>query len=105
MIEKLPSWETDPGVAKCQSCSRPMTALEDFGSVSAGERSEKYCNCCLQDGHWIEPDVSMQELIDRCVEIWVENEISTREDAADYFAHLFPTLERWNEQPAARAAT
>ncbi len=79
----------------CQSCSRPFDTLADTGTQQDGSPSPDYCSCCLQAGQWTEPDIRMQELIDRCIDIWVKHHVAGRADANAHFARLFPTLKRW----------
>lgn len=95
MTLKLPAWETDPNTLRCQCCSRPMRVKEDYGTSADATPSTDYCDCCLVEGRWVEPDVTMQELIDRCVQIWVDHDIANEVEARTYFEQLFPTLMRW----------
>ena len=34
----------------CQSCSTPLTKLEDFGTEADGSKSMDYCCSCYNDG-------------------------------------------------------
>ena len=91
----LPAWETDPEVARCECCSRPMMNAGAHGTIADGTPSADYCDCSLAQGNWIEPDVTMTELIDRCVDIWVKHDVTDEDEASGYFRELFPTLKRW----------
>ncbi len=95
MTFKLPTWETDSTTIRCQCCSRPMRSDQDYGTNEGATPSTEYCDCCLLEGRWVEVDVTMQELIQRCVKIWVEHDIVAEADARTYFEQLFPTLKRW----------
>ena len=97
MALQLPAWETDPDTNRCECCSRPMRSAHDFGTNKDGSVSQEYCDCCLADGNWLKPEVTMQELVDRCVDIWENNNIAIAEDARPDFNKLFPTLKRWQK--------
>ena len=79
----------------CQSCSRPFDTAADAGTNADGSRSLDYCSCCLQAGQWTEPDVSMQDLIERCIDVWITHNLASCADAKSHFTALFPTLKRW----------
>ena len=82
-------------ISACQSCSRPFTSPDDSGTNADGSPSERYCGCCLAAGQWVEPDVTMDALQERCIEIWVSHALASEAHAREHFAALFPTLERW----------
>lgn len=82
----------------CQSCSRPMIEPKDFGSEENGEKSAEYCSCCRLGGRWVEPAITMEQLVERCVRIWTENETASELDSSAYFSELFPRLKRWRKE-------
>ncbi|MDL2271290.1 zinc ribbon domain-containing protein, partial [Methanobrevibacter sp. OttesenSCG-928-I08] len=49
----------------CNSCGRPMIK-EDYGTNKDGSLNEDYCNECFKDGEFIEPDITLNEMIVRC---------------------------------------
>jgi hypothetical protein len=79
----------------CQSCAMPMKKPELFGTRADGARSEEYCTYCYQDGKFTEPDISMQEIIDRCVKIIGQRKLMTEDEARDMMTKAIPTLKRW----------
>jgi hypothetical protein len=81
----------------CQSCAMPMKKHELFGTMADGSKSEEYCTYCFQEGKFTEPDISMQEIIDRCVAIIGQRKIMTEDQARDLMTQAIPTLKRWRK--------
>ncbi|MFZ0449783.1 MAG: zinc ribbon domain-containing protein [Desulfatiglandaceae bacterium] len=81
----------------CQSCAMPMKKTELFGTRADGAKSEEYCTYCFQEGKFTEPDISMQEIIDRCVAIIGERNIMPEDEARDLMTKAIPTLKRWRK--------
>ncbi|WP_129045576.1 zinc ribbon domain-containing protein [Companilactobacillus metriopterae] len=48
----------------CQSCGMPLNS-ENLGTESDGSKSSKYCNYCYENGKFIEPDITIEEMISR----------------------------------------
>lgn len=84
----------------CQSCSMPLTTPEDFGTDKAGFRVNDYCRHCFSDGEFTEPDISMQEMLDRCVTIMDRQGIMRAPDARLLLSDVMPRLRRWHSQAA-----
>ncbi|WP_414044063.1 zinc ribbon domain-containing protein [Macrococcus sp. EM39E] len=51
----------------CQSCGMPLNLHgEDVnGTESDGSLSAKFCNYCYKDGKYIDPDITMSEMLIR----------------------------------------
>ncbi|MDY6989808.1 MAG: zinc ribbon domain-containing protein [Thermodesulfobacteriota bacterium] len=79
----------------CQSCAMPMEKPEMFGTLSHGSKSQQYCTYCFQEGAFTEPDISMQEMIDKCVAIMDQQNIMPKDQAQDLMAETIPFLKRW----------
>jgi len=98
-IEPQPEYgrpdRTSSDLPVCQSCSRPIETADEFGTELNGSRSTFYCSCCYENGVWLEPDVSMEELKQRCIDIWVDHSWAAEPEARKHFDALFPKLERW----------
>jgi hypothetical protein len=93
---------SEPRGPFCQSCSMPLRAPEDFGTDKAGFRVNDYCRHCFSDGAFTEPDISMQEMLDRCVAIMDQQGIMAASDARPLLADVMPRLRRWQTQAAGR---
>lgn len=83
-------------VKMCQSCGLPFNeehahfiAKEPDGSKSI------YCTNCYKDGKFIDPDLSMEEMIDMIVPILGKS--IGEEDARKVMTTLLPTLKRWKK--------
>ena len=79
----------------CQSCAMPMEKPEMFGTHADGSKSEEYCAYCFQEGKFTEPEISMQEMIDKCVTIMNQRKIMSEDKARDLMAKTIPSLNRW----------
>ena len=82
----------------CQSCAMPQEKPEMFGTNTDGSKSEEYCTYCFKNGKFTEPDISMQEMIDKCVTIMGQQKIMTEDQARDLMNITIPTLKRWKTE-------
>ncbi len=78
---------------QCQSCGMPLKKEEDFGTEKDGGRSEKFCSLCYENGGFIDPNITleeMQEIVDGALkdQHWPKflRKMATRQT---------PKLERW----------
>ena len=60
---------TQPQGPFCQSCAMPMTKLEDFGTNADSSQNQEYCHYCFQNGKFIEPNITMEQMIEKCAGI------------------------------------
>jgi hypothetical protein len=74
----------------------PMHKPHDFGSEADGSRSKEYCSFCFSDGQFTAPNATMQEMIDKGVEIVVRDGIMPAEMARAVMAQTIPGLRRWS---------
>lgn len=47
----------------CQSCGMPLKGNQ--GTEQDGSLSEKYCQLCYKDGTFVEPNITMKEMLER----------------------------------------
>lgn len=81
--------------AYCQSCGRPVRSKEDMGITLDGDRSEDYCKYCYEHGEFTEPDITLEEMINKTTALMVEK-MKLPGDMARGMAHgLLPKLKRW----------
>ncbi len=83
----------------CQSCAMPMTRPEAFGTDEIGQRVNDYCHYCYASGDFTEPNVTMQQMLNRCVAILAREAHVTEEEAHAIVSGQIPQLKRWR-QPA-----
>lgn len=79
----------------CQSCAMPLNKPEDFGTDPAGYRVNDFCRHCFADGAFIEPAITMQAMLDRCVEIMAQQHIMPEAQARALMTDVLPRLKRW----------
>ena len=73
----------------------PMAKPEDFGTDADGSRNEECCTHCFQSGEFTDPDLTMQQMIDKVAGFGAA-ELGMSEDEAKQMASSFiPTLGRW----------
>lgn len=81
----------------CQSCGMPLSKPNDFGTDADGLRVNDYCNFCFQNGVFTEPAITLQDMIDRCVAIVVQQGIMPKAQAKDVMTQMLPKLKRWQK--------
>ena len=81
----------------CQSCAMPMDRPELFGTEADGSPSTDYCTYCYQGGAFTEPDITMERMIDKCVEHMVEQNAMSEEKARALMAKHLPKMKRWKD--------
>lgn len=55
--------EDKPKFSKqCQSCGMPMQDGEVAGTQADGSKSLKYCSLCYENGRFITPDMTLDEM-------------------------------------------
>jgi Putative zinc ribbon domain len=84
-----------PPVPVCQSCGMPMSKPGDFGTLADGSPSAEYCGFCYAGGQFTAPNATLQEMIDKCVEIVVRDRIMPAPQARAVMAETIPGLRRW----------
>lgn len=79
----------------CQSCGMPLGKPEDFGTDAAGRPVTDYCHFCYTNGAFVNPDMSMQGMIDMCVDVMAKRGIMPQAQARVLMTDLIPKLKRW----------
>ena len=77
----------------CQSCSMPLQRPEDFGTNKDGSRNQEYCHYCFQNGAFVNPGSSMQEVID--ISAAAMRKMNMPEALIEQTKQYIPTLKRW----------
>jgi len=84
-----------PDVVYCQSCGMPMETSEDHGTEQDGVISEEYCRYCYQNGEFTNPEMTLQQMIDFNVRLFVEHMGWSEEDARAALTPFISSLKRW----------
>lgn len=79
----------------CQSCAMPMNSAEMFGTNTDGSRTQEFCKYCFQNGMFTAPNITVQEMIDKCVSIMSQQKIMPEDQARELMAKTIPNLNRW----------
>ncbi len=78
----------------CQSCGL-SNKLDERGTKADGTLSDDYCDGCIKDGEFIEPEITLKEMIEKSVPSTAKSRNMTMEEAKYYLETLLPTLRRW----------
>ena len=81
----------------CQSCGMPLTRSAELGTDSDGFRVENYCRYCYLDGHFTEPAITADDMLEHCVMLLRDSELMPESRARAQMAELLPTLDRWKK--------
>ena len=79
----------------CQSCGMPMMKAEDFGTNADDSINNNYCTYCFQKGEFTEPDITMEEMVDKCSEIFAQMKQIPVSEAKEMNMQMIPNLKRW----------
>lgn len=79
----------------CQSCGMPMKDHVDFGTNADGSMSDCYCTHCYQKGEFMEPDMCMDDMINKCTHMMTEMNMMSEDEARSMNMKLIPDLKRW----------
>ena len=80
--------------ANCQSCGMPLKRDEKSGGSDAdGSRSTKYCSHCYQNGEFLQPDITVEQMQQLVSEKLAEFHIP--KFLRGIFTKRIPKLDRW----------
>jgi hypothetical protein len=82
----------------CQSCGMPMRRDEDFGTNTNGSKNEEYCHFCFQEGKFTEPDITMEQKIEKVVHIATSQMNMSEAQARAMANNIIPNLKRWESK-------
>lgn len=85
----------NPTGPACQSCGLSNN-LDQKGTEKDGTLSDDYCCDCYESGEFIEPEITIKEMIERLVPSTTKSRDLTMEEASTYLGTLLPTLKRWS---------
>jgi hypothetical protein len=80
----------------CQSCSMPMSKMEDFGTHADGSRNDEFCRHCFENGSFTEPHITLNGMIDKCAAIMKEMRVPDAQ--IEQTRTFIPMLKRWRGQ-------
>ena len=81
----------------CQSCGMPMMSADCFGTDADKAKNNDYCCHCFQNGEFVDPRMTLEEMIDLSASIMAEKTKMSEIDAKKICLPFIPTLKRWNK--------
>ena len=83
-------------MGRCQSCGMPLQNEDDFGTNENGSRNSNYCRFCFQRGRFTDDGITMEEKIEKNIEI--AKSMGMSEETARQMATMtIPRLKRWKK--------
>ena len=79
----------------CQSCGMPIQDPKDFGTTASGAKNLDYCRFCYQDGKFTDPDITLEQMIEKCTGIAATKKNMTEDKAKEIVSDYMPRLKRW----------
>ena len=82
---------------RCQSCGMGLSEeAGNFGKEKNGSTNSEFCRFCYQNGGFVNPDQTLEEMIQSSIENMTGDELNMPVDKATELANSFiPTLNRW----------
>lgn len=77
----------------CQSCSMPLDNPEMQGTEKDGSKSNEYCKFCYQQGAFINPGMTLNEMTELVIGQMEKMNLGTK--AIDMAVSALPNLKRW----------
>lgn len=74
----------------------PLIDGRDRGTEVDGTKSAGYCRYCYENGRFIEPEITLDGMLDRAAAVLCELYAMAPEKARDFVAGQIPHLKRWS---------
>ncbi len=81
----------------CQSCGMPLEKEEQFGTNIDESKNKEYCIYCYKYGKFTDLDITMDQMINKCVGIMVKMKNMPLEKAKSILENVIPNLKRWKK--------
>jgi hypothetical protein len=82
----------------CQSCGMPISHDPKGGGTNSDKTiSKKFCSYCFQNGKFTDEGISLQEKIDKNIQISVSKMDISETSARAMAEFVIPNLERWKK--------
>lgn len=78
----------------CQSCGMPLEHEDQYGTDAQHHKTDEYCKYCYKEGEFVQPELTMEGMIQQCVPILVEEGMQA-EEATSMLRNYLPHLKRW----------
>ena len=98
-VSRWETGETTPGIDMTKLIAATLANDEDRAQTADGTPETDWCKWCVEDGELVNPEESMEELIERCAPYMVESgSFKTVDEAASLLGVVLPQLKRWRER-------
>jgi hypothetical protein len=77
----------------CQSCGMPLDDNNLLGTEKDGSKSHDYCTYCYQQGKFLNPEMTLEEMRSLVKKIMEEKKIPA--SIIEAGINQLPTLDRW----------
>lgn len=78
----------------CQSCGL-SNEPDEKGTEVDGTLNDDYCDGCYEHGEFIEPEITLEKMIEKSATSTTKSQNMTLEEARNHHGTLLPTLIRW----------
>jgi uncharacterized lipoprotein YajG len=79
----------------CQSCGMPLDDLKLLGTNQDGSQNKEYCCYCYQKGAFVNPNITMKQMIEKMIPIVVSHSALSEPKAREVVTNFISTLKRW----------
>ncbi|GAA3412550.1 zinc ribbon domain-containing protein [Paenibacillus hodogayensis] len=79
----------------CQSCGMPLTEEALIGTDAEHNKVKDYCKYCYESGAFTQPDLTLEEMVETCVPIMVQEGME-EQAARSMMQNYLPNLKRWS---------
>jgi hypothetical protein len=86
--------DTPTGPA-CESCGRTLRNRSIYGTEANFSLNTHYCRYCYDKGELLEPEITMEQMIEKVADIMVFKSKVPRSVALKRATSLVPPLKRW----------
>jgi len=69
----------------------------DYGTNHDGSKSKEYCHFCFKSGGFTDEGITMEQKINKWVELGVSQLCMTEKQARDMANGIIPHLKRWKK--------
>lgn len=78
----------------CQSCGMPLEHEDQYGTDAQHHKTDEYCKYCYKEGEFVQPELTMEGMIQQSVPFLVEKGMQ-EEEATSMLRNYLPFLKRW----------
>jgi hypothetical protein len=73
----------------------PLEKDGNFGTNADGSKNQEYCIYCYKNGAFVNPDLTLQEMLDKVEHIM--KQMDTPKEIIDKIKQIIPQLKRWKK--------